>query len=403
MASAPVTSVTLAPEVVISILDHYSRRDDNHEGTFGCLLGSVYGTHLEVRLTIPVHHSEVRDNDSVRFVLDLQDKFHQLYSQSHRKAQVVGWYSTHTKHDCLHKGVTDTLYTPDKYSQPFLLHLVVDPTTVSSEEGSISVIPITYADPTATPLVPTVVPLSYALSDIDRIATVALASSLNPQLIASSPALLSTADPTFTRDKAVAPPLTSSVQSLLGSLDQIIEVVDAVCEGSERADPRVARAVFSALAALPACTDELVEGPINDAVQVRNAHRAAPCALCLRASICARYMLSAACCNAVLYVPIPPTSVAPRCPFRGQACPDSRLYCRGCVQGRYHLCLKSFMPGAGYLLSGNVVNCVTFSLRQLQPICLSINMFAPHRLLSLQNVFFISCFQPFKINGFLRR
>ena len=81
------------PHVLFSIIDHYSRREENQQRVIGTLLGTVddAGT-VTVCSGFPVPHTETEEQVAVN--TDFHATMLQLHRRVFPKQQVVGWYST---------------------------------------------------------------------------------------------------------------------------------------------------------------------------------------------------------------------------------------------------------------------------------------------------------------------
>jgi proteasome lid subunit RPN8/RPN11 len=266
MALSPISSATIAPLVVENVIDHFSRREETVTGAFGVLLGSFVGSSVDVRMSMPIHHTEALKDGNLIVHLEFTDSHRALYLQTCRKDSVVGWYSTSPQLPALHDVVTERFFPKDRYKATIhLLHLVVDPSTVTSQAG-ISVRPYTYTE--AVPLYGAIarqVPFSYAMSDIDRVATAALVSQSCPELVKAAPRLAALGDSRFSEGDSL--PDATPVSLAIQALEPLAKYVSAVADGTQAADPAVARGIMEALNELPRATEGLVEGPIGDAVQ----------------------------------------------------------------------------------------------------------------------------------------
>ncbi|KAJ2720274.1 hypothetical protein GGI07_004712 [Coemansia sp. Benny D115] len=121
------------PVVLFSILDHFLRRNDNHERVIGTLLGvrSDDGRVVEIRSCYAVPHSETDDG------LEVYLEHHKLMLGLHKRAssreQIVGWYATGSKLSNYAALIQD-FYSRE--AQPFVaVHLVVDTELTNGELG----------------------------------------------------------------------------------------------------------------------------------------------------------------------------------------------------------------------------------------------------------------------------
>lgn len=86
-------SCVVHPHVLFSIIDHYSRREEDQQRVIGTLLGTVddAGT-ITVCSGFPVPHTETEEQVAVN--TDFHATMLQLHQRVFPKQQVVGWYST---------------------------------------------------------------------------------------------------------------------------------------------------------------------------------------------------------------------------------------------------------------------------------------------------------------------
>lgn len=84
---------TVHPAVLFSIVDHYSRREEDQNRVIGTLLGTI-GDDGEVTVCscFPVPHTETDEQVAVN--TDFHATMLQLHQRVYPKQQVVGWYST---------------------------------------------------------------------------------------------------------------------------------------------------------------------------------------------------------------------------------------------------------------------------------------------------------------------
>jgi len=84
---------TVHPAVLFSIVDHYSRREEQQQRVIGTLLGTVDDAgKVTVCSCFPVPHTETEEQVAVN--TDFHATMLQLHQRVFPKQQVVGWYST---------------------------------------------------------------------------------------------------------------------------------------------------------------------------------------------------------------------------------------------------------------------------------------------------------------------
>ncbi|CAE6362256.1 unnamed protein product [Rhizoctonia solani] len=90
----PVTTVTLHPVALFSILDHFLRRTESQERVIGTLLGTRTETEIEVKSSFAVIHNET--DEQVALDMDYHRTMYDLHQKVNPKEVIVGWYSTGT-------------------------------------------------------------------------------------------------------------------------------------------------------------------------------------------------------------------------------------------------------------------------------------------------------------------
>jgi|EP01083_Nonionella_stella_P232284 translation initiation factor 3 subunit F len=90
--SKPVTNVVVHPMVLLSILDHHTRRQDGELRVIGTLLGRRDGEKVEVTNCFAVPHAE--RGDEVAIGKDFNRQMLALHLRANRNETVVGWYAT---------------------------------------------------------------------------------------------------------------------------------------------------------------------------------------------------------------------------------------------------------------------------------------------------------------------
>jgi hypothetical protein len=90
---AEISSVTVHPVALFSILDHYLRRKDEQARVIGTLLGTVSDSgEVEVRSSYAVPHSE--SEQQVAIDGDHHRAMYELHHRVNPKEVVIGWYVT---------------------------------------------------------------------------------------------------------------------------------------------------------------------------------------------------------------------------------------------------------------------------------------------------------------------
>mmetsp|Transcript_33637 Transcript_33637/g.84448 ORF Transcript_33637/g.84448 Transcript_33637/m.84448 type:complete len:300 (-) Transcript_33637:24-923(-) len=81
-------TVKVHPVVLLSVLDHFTRRKENQRRVIGALLGVVTDDVVEIRNSFPVPHTEDKE-----VAVDMQNLF-ELHKKVNPNEVYVGWYST---------------------------------------------------------------------------------------------------------------------------------------------------------------------------------------------------------------------------------------------------------------------------------------------------------------------
>ena len=91
-SSDVVSSVTVHPLVLLSVLDHHTRRAEGAGRVIGTLLGRRDGSRVEITNCFAVPHAE--RGDEVAIGKDFNRQMLALHSRADRREAVVGWYGT---------------------------------------------------------------------------------------------------------------------------------------------------------------------------------------------------------------------------------------------------------------------------------------------------------------------
>ena len=79
--------------VLLTILDHFTRREESQSRVIGSLLGVVGDNgDIEIRNCFAVPHTE--ENDNVLLDIPYHQNMLELYHKVNPKELIVGWYST---------------------------------------------------------------------------------------------------------------------------------------------------------------------------------------------------------------------------------------------------------------------------------------------------------------------
>mmetsp|Transcript_32695 Transcript_32695/g.79506 ORF Transcript_32695/g.79506 Transcript_32695/m.79506 type:complete len:309 (-) Transcript_32695:403-1329(-) len=240
------------PLVVFNILDHYRRREDSQHRVIGTLLGEVVetsdGKEIHIKNCYPVPHKDFPGNENkVSVEIEYHKSMAALQKRLHPKEEVVGWYSTSLDITYTTSLIHDVLTRHSK--EP--IHLVVD-ATLSGHKLSV----LGYVGRSLR------VEGKDIISQFEKVKTEYV--STEPAKIAVDAMInVVPAEPTKgegdeMNSKFSPATMLTEMESLEGSLDSLLELleivseyVDRVNKGDEKSTPEVRAAVKDAMAAIP--------------------------------------------------------------------------------------------------------------------------------------------------------
>ena len=97
--SRPLTTVTVHPVALFSILDHFLRRSPNEDRVIGTLLGTRVDNVIEVKSSFAVLHKESEEQVAVDF--EYHRTVYELHQKVNPRETIVGWYVCYYLHDCV--------------------------------------------------------------------------------------------------------------------------------------------------------------------------------------------------------------------------------------------------------------------------------------------------------------
>jgi len=98
--NASIPCFRVHPVVVISILDHYQRRDTQAQKpkqvdrVIGCLLGRVEKNKVFITNTFPIPYEENLETGEVALETEYMDQMEDVHARMNVEEMVVGWYAT---------------------------------------------------------------------------------------------------------------------------------------------------------------------------------------------------------------------------------------------------------------------------------------------------------------------
>ncbi|KIY49476.1 Mov34-domain-containing protein [Fistulina hepatica ATCC 64428] len=248
-ASRTPTSITIHPAALFSILDHYLRRKENQPRVIGTLLGMRHDSHVEVRSSFAVLHSE--DDDVVAVDMEYHRNMYELHHKVNPKELIVGWYSTgsnlntysalihnfYSQEIAPHQAIHVALNTGLEEGQPAGVHGYV-----SSPVG---------VSPRPENCVFVSVPLELKFQQSERSGLDLLAKAAKSST--------STAQPVNDLEL-----LQTSIETVCEMLDQVLTYVREVLAGEKNGDAAVGRYLMDTLGAN---TEDLEKGGFNANLQ----------------------------------------------------------------------------------------------------------------------------------------
>lgn len=274
--SQAVNCVVVHPMVLLSVLDHHTRRQDGEGRVIGTLLGRRDGNKVEVTNCFAVPHTE-RGND-VAIGKDFNRQMLALHLRANRNETVVGWYAT--------AFPTSEDYD-DEYNSPFTIPDTSSPIHdfyAGECEDTIMDSPVHLVVDTS--LVQDTIGLRAYMSNAVTLHGEELASMFNElrlvlksseserivldEMVKGLGGGDSDAAPAVKEEDKEAVGTTSlqcSMEKLLSMLETASEYVGKVVDGSVEADDSVGRQIADTLSSVPRIRPEAFEKMFNDSLQ----------------------------------------------------------------------------------------------------------------------------------------
>ncbi|KAL7525809.1 hypothetical protein ACHAXR_003167 [Thalassiosira sp. AJA248-18] len=260
----PVSNVTVHPLVLLSVLDHHTRRQEGAGRVIGTLLGKRDGSRVEITNAFAVPHAE--RGDEVAIGKDFNRQMLALHLRANPRETVVGWYATALpdENDPTNNGeckcIADTssliheFYAGECEDDP--IHLVVD-TSLKTDDVAIRAyksIPVSVkGEPLANMFHE--IRLAVKSSESERICIDRMIGSSSTSEGASPD----------TKDESLA--LQISMEKLLAMLETCSEYVDKVVDGTIVPDDEVGRDISETLNSVPRIRPEVFDKMFNDSLQ----------------------------------------------------------------------------------------------------------------------------------------
>jgi len=246
----------VSPVVLLTILDHYTRRNEDQTRVIGTLLGIINENgEVEIRNCFPVPHNET---DEVSVDAEFHNSMLELYHKVNPKEVIVGWYATGESVDQFSTLVHD-FFTKEVKSQgkevTLPIHLVVN---TSLKDGKLDI--KTYSssnigvveEPQGIMFIET--PCEILQTNAERIGMQAISQARHsPE---SKTNILSDIDN-----------LELAIQRLQQMLDRVTTYVDSVLDGKTVADPVIGRYLMDIITSVPKIDKEQFEQSFNNNIQ----------------------------------------------------------------------------------------------------------------------------------------
>lgn len=279
--SKAVTSVVVHPMVLLSILDHHTRRQDGELRVIGTLLGRRDGDKVEVTNCFAVPHAE--RGDEVAIGKDFNRQMLALHLRANRNEKVVGWYatafpSTGEEGPFYDNCIADTssliheFYAGecDDTIMDSPIHLVVDTSLV---EDTIAL--KAYMSSAVVLDGETLANLFHELklalksSESERIVLDEMIKGLGDSSGSGSGSSEEKKEITNNTDKNNSEEfgLRCSMEKLLSMLETASEYIGKVVDGEVEADDAIGRQIADTLSSVPRIRPEMFDKMFNDSLQ----------------------------------------------------------------------------------------------------------------------------------------
>mmetsp|Transcript_10410 Transcript_10410/g.18971 ORF Transcript_10410/g.18971 Transcript_10410/m.18971 type:complete len:314 (-) Transcript_10410:684-1625(-) len=254
----PITGASVHPLVLLSVLDHHTRRQEGAGRVIGTLLGQRDGNQLEITNCFAVPHAE--RGDDVLIGKDFNRQMLALHLRANPKETVVGWYAT-CDENAGDAGIAETSsliheFYAGECEEGDPVHVVVD-TSLVEDSISLRAYKSTSVQVKNEPLAVMFheIRLNLTSSESERICLDKIISSDQPEEEKEE-------------SQGDAPALQVSMERLLELLEMASDYVDGVVDGSIVApDAKLGRTIADTLASVPRIRPEVFDRMFNDSLQ----------------------------------------------------------------------------------------------------------------------------------------
>lgn len=239
------SSCTAHPVVIVSILDHFIRRNEGHR-VIGTLLGVNNDGVIEIRSCFPVPHTE---GEQIAVDMDFHTNMLDLHHRVSPKEVIVGWYSTGSEVD-ENSAMIHDFYTKKMNSSP--IHMTVDTNLTNytmSVKAYTNVSVIFNEKPLGSQFLP--IPLEISAFDAEKIGVDVLMKTKG-----GDSALLTDLQN-----------LEISIKKLDSMIESVSAYVNQVLEEKIEGDANVGRFLNAAISSLPKIDSTELERIFNNNIQ----------------------------------------------------------------------------------------------------------------------------------------
>jgi len=239
-------SVTVHPVVIVSILDHFIRRNEGHR-VIGTLLGTNNDGAIEIRNCFPVPHTE---GTEVGVDMDFHNNMLELHHRVSPKETIVGWYATGGELN-ENSAIIHEYFVKKLNHSPIHLNVDTNLTNCTMTTKAYTNVTVTLNEKQlGTQFLP--VPCDVISLDSEKIGV----DTLLRAKAESTRGLLSDLES-----------LETSIRRLQNLIDSVSEYVNRVLEGKLDGDANVGRFLASSISALPKIDPPTLEKMFNNSIQ----------------------------------------------------------------------------------------------------------------------------------------
>jgi translation initiation factor 3 subunit F len=251
--------VIVHPLVLLHVLDHHTRRQEDSGRVIGTLLGRRDGSTVEVTNCFAVPHAD--RGDEVAIGKDFNKTMLALHLRSNRKESVVGWYATAASGDDAPALITDTSsliheFYAGESDEGDPVHITVD-TRLQQDSLSVRAYKSTQIVVQNEPLGNLFHELSLSLQSNEP-ATICLHEMIKGEQDEENGSKAE-------KDPSAA--LQLSMEKLHSLLESTLQYVDSVVDGKLDPDAEVGRQIADTLATVPRIRPEIFDRLFHDSLQ----------------------------------------------------------------------------------------------------------------------------------------